>query len=413
MISYVILAISLISLIVSLVLLIKISKISKPETSFNDSNRIIEVMKEIANGQQKLSEIYNNATTSKIDTISLTQNKQLDSINEKIFTLTKTNAEQLEKMIYALSSELDKINQRNEQKLEQMRATVDEKLSSTLESRLNKSFSIVSEQLEAVYKGLGEMKNLATGVGDLKNILTNVKTRGVFGEVQLGYMLEQVLASNQFSKNVCVKQNSQERVDYAILMPGKGNTTIFLPIDSKFPIEDYSKLCDAIDNRNNDDIQTYTKQLENQIKKEAKSISEKYINPPVTTDFAIMYLPIEGLYCEVIRNNGLVEMIQRDYKILICGPNTLNALLTSLQMGFRTLTIEKRSSEIWSMLNAFKNEFGVFVDLLTKTEKKINEAQSTIESATKKTAKIQKQLLKVEGIENDFIDNENLIEDTE
>ena len=282
-----------------------------------------------------------------------------------------------------------------------MRIVVDEKLNATLSDRLNKSFALVSEQLQAVTKGLGEMQSLASGVGDLKKVLTNVKTRGTFGEVQLGSLLEQMLAPSQYSEQVMLSSSSTERVDYAINLPGKDDKNILLPIDAKFPIEDYLRLIDATEHASTDEILASQKQLIKRVKDEAKSISQKYIVLPKTTDFAIMYLATEGLYAEVIKQNGLFEQVQRDYKVTICGPTTLSALLNSLQMGFKTLAIEKRSSEIWTMLSTFKKEFSTYVELLTKTQKKLSEATDTIESATKKSEKIQKQLSKVSLIGDD------------
>ena len=250
------------------------------------------------------------------------------------------------------------------------------------------------------------MKSLAGSVGDLKKVLTNVKTRGTFGEVQLGNLLEQMLAPNQFEPNVTIKDD--KRVDFVIKLPGKDDKDLLLPVDAKFPIEDYTKIIDAENEGRVDDVIQLSKALERRIKEEAKKIHEKYIAVPLTTDFAIMYLPLEGLYSEAIKKTGLIEELQRNYHIIVCGPTTLSALLNSLQMGFQTLAIEKRSSEIWSLLSTFKKEFVSFVDLLTKTQKKIDEASGTITDATKKTQKIQKQLNKVVLLDEPI--NTNLID---
>ena len=281
-----------------------------------------------------------------------------------------------------------------------MRQTVDEKLNVSLEKRLAESFNIINNRLQSVYEGLGEMKQLATGVGDLKKVLTNVKTRGVWGEVSLANLLEQMLSPDQFSSNVAIKDN-QERVDFAIALPGKDDKTILLPVDAKFPMEDYQRLVEASETGNVQQTEAAKKGLEKRVKEEAKKISEKYILLPKTTDFAVMYLALEGLYAEVLRMPGLAEELQREYKVVICGPTTLSALLNSLQLGFKTLSIEKRSSEIWQLLGVFKQEFGKFVDLLAKTQKKLAEASNTIESATKKSRTIERKLKNVTGIEEE------------
>lgn len=332
------------------------------------------------------------------------------SYNENIFENLKLskqieaeNTQKIEKQLEILGqtnkdlqnkveSKLEKISEDNAKQLNEMRATVDEKLNVNLTNRLNESFSLISERLEALYKGFGEIQNLSSGVNDLNKILGNVKVRGTFGEVQLNSLLEQMLSNEQYLSNVQIKENSAERVEFAIKLPGKDEKNILLPIDAKFPLEDYSRLVEASDKK---EIEASKKALENRIKGEAKTIKQKYIYPPQTTDFAIMYIPLEGLYAEVLKIPGLVEQIQREYRVIICCPTTLAALLSSLQMGFKTLYIEKRSSEIWELLSTFRREFGIFLELLSKTQKKILEANDTIESATKKTQKIQKQLLTV------------------
>lgn len=295
---------------------------------------------------------------------------------------------------------INQMTQTIEKKLNQLRETVDEKLQSTLEKRLGDSFKIVSDRLELVHKGLGEMQTLANGVGDLKRVLSNVKNRGTWGEVQLEALLEQVLTPDQFIKNVSTKPNSLNRVEFAIRLPGKNayDSEVLLPIDAKFPQEDYDRLVVAYEQVDKDSIQLFQKQLENQIKKEAKSIHDKYINPPTSTDFAILFLPLESLFAEVVRRPGLITLLQQQYRVIIAGPTTLTAILNSLQMGFRTLAIEKRSSEVWSLLSTIQKEFGKFGDILAKTQKKLQEASNTIRDAESKSRNIERKLTKVEHI---------------
>jgi DNA recombination protein RmuC len=301
------------------------------------------------------------------------------------------------------TSNVKGLQEENSKKLEEMRVTVDEKLQSTVEKRFNESFKLISDRLEQVHKGLGEMQNLASGVGDLKKVLTNVKTRGVLGEIQLGAILEQYLSPEQYEQNAAVKKGSQERVEYVVRFPGKNddNKPLLLPIDSKFPNEDYQRLLEAYDNSTNLDpkqLDIINKQFEAAVKKNAKDIKEKYINPPETTDFAIMFVPTEGLYAEIVRRTGLFEVLQRDYKIIVVGPTNLVALLNSLQMGFKTLAVEKRSSEVWQVLGAIKTEFGTFGNILGKTKKKLQEAANTIDMAETRTRVIERKLKNVQEL---------------
>jgi DNA recombination protein RmuC len=279
-------------------------------------------------------------------------------------------------------TQLKTLQEENSKKLEEMRNTVDEKLQSTLEKRLSESFKQVSERLELVHKGLGEMQVLANGVGDLKKVLSNVKTRGILGEVQLGNILEQLLTKDQYVTNVITKPDCRENVEFAIKLPGKeeNGKEILLPVDSKFPLENYYNLLEAYDTADSARIQTAIKSLETTIKKVARDIRDKYIEPPHTTDFGIMFLPVEGLYAEVVRRTDLLEILQRDFKIIITGPTTLAAILHSLQMGFRTLAIEKRSGEVWKVLSAVKTEFGKFNDVLKKAQEKLNRASEDIDN---------------------------------
>jgi DNA recombination protein RmuC len=343
---------------------------------------------------------FNESVLSRMADIANLQRSQLDIFSNQLNTLTATNDQRFNQLRKTVEERLLNIQQDNHLKLEQMRATVDEKLHATLEQRLGDSFKLISERLEAVHKGLGEMQTLASGVGDLKNVLTNVKTRGIWGEIQLGNLLEQILTPEQFATNVLTKAGSNDRVEYAVKLPARdGNDRIiWLPIDAKFPIEDYERLLDAQEHSNIPLIEAACKSLESRIKSEAKTIRDKYLDPPNTTDFGILFLPIEGLYAEVLRLPGLCELLQREYKVIITGPTTLAALLNSLQMGFRTLAIEKRSSEVWNLLSAVKTEFGKFVEILEKTQKKLQEASNTIESATKKSHTIVRKLKNVQTI---------------
>jgi DNA recombination protein RmuC len=329
------------------------------------------------------------------------QKDQLDSFSRQLMALARLNEEKLETMRKTLDTQLRSLQEDNTRKLEQMRATVDEKLQSTLDQRLGESFKQVSERLEEVYKGLGEMRTLASGVGDLKRVLTNVKTRGTWGEIRLSHILEQILSPEQYDVNVATKKNSNERVEFAIKLPGPDankEKIVWLPIDSKFPQEDYQRLMDARDAADKELADKHIKNLEIRIKAEAKIIKEKYLEPPNTTDFGIMFLPVEGLYAEVLRRPGLCDTLQREHRIVVTGPTTLAALLNSLQMGFRTLAIGKRSSEVWQLLGAVKTEFGKFGQVLAKTKKKLQEAGHTIDQAEIRSRAIVRKLKNVQEI---------------
>ena len=283
----------------------------------------------------------------------------------------------------------------NGKRLDEMRHTVDEKLQKTLDEKLQQSFSRVSEQLESVYKGLGEMQTLATGVGDLKKVLSNVKTRGILGEIQLGAILEQILAPEQYAENVATVKGSSERVEYAVKLPGDGTSCVYLPIDAKFPIDAYNGLLDAYDTADAAQVEAAAKVLEQRIRQFAKDIHTKYIHVPETTDFGIMFLPIEGLYAEVVRR-GMVERLQAEFKVVIAGPTTMAALLNSLQMGFKTLAIQKRSSEVWDVLSSVKSEFETFGTALEQAQTRINQAGNALESLVGvRTRQIQRKLRSV------------------
>jgi len=320
----------------------------------------------------------------------------------RLAALTADHEKRMSEVRATLEAKLGAIQQDNAAKLEQMRATVDEKLQSTLETRLGQSFQLVSDRLEAVQRGLGEMQNLAIGVGDLKRVLTNVKRRGILGEVQLGGLLEDLLTNEQYASNVITVPGSNERVEYAIRMPGQTDgENVYLPIDSKFPVEDYQRLLDAQDAADVDAAAAAGRALETRVREEAKRIRSKYVAPPHTTDFAVLFLPTEGLYAEVLRRPGLFESLQRDHRVTVAGPTTLSALLNSLQMGFRTLAIAKRSSEVWKLLGAVKNEFGKFGLVLEKAERQLNTVSKSISDAGKKTRTIEKKLRGVESLSSE------------
>jgi DNA recombination protein RmuC len=306
---------------------------------------------------------FSNTISRQMADISKLQKDQLLSFADQLSKLTESNEQRLENLRQAVEEKLEMIRADNTKKLEEMRTTVDEKLHFTLEKRLGDSFKLVSERLEQVHKGLGEMQELATGVGDLKRVLTNVKARGTWAEVQLGVLLEETLTPDQYRSNLATKKGSGDRVEFAIKLPGRSiedPSPVWLPIDAKFPREDYEQLLDAQQQGDSDKAAIASRQLENRIKAEGRAIHDKYLDPPNTTDFGIMFLPVEGLFAEVIRRPGLVDHLQRESRVVVTGPTTLTALLNSLQMGFRTLAIERRSSEVWALLSAVKSEFGKF-----------------------------------------------------
>ncbi len=339
-----------------------------------------------------------NASLLAINKISETQLQQLSGINRTVSELQESNRNAMDAMRKTVEEKLAALQKDNGEKLEKMRSVVDEKLQSALEKRLGESFKIVSERLEQVYKGLGEMQTLAAGVGDLKRVLTNVKSRGTWGEVQLGAMLEEVLAPEQYVLNFSSK-NNLDRVEFAVRMPGRdGGDPVYMPIDAKFPVEDYQRLLDALEQGNADASSLAARQLELRIRNAAKDIRDKYLNPPVTTDFAILYLPVEGLFAEVIRRPDLCESLQRECRVVIAGPTTLWSLLSSLQMGFRTLAIEKRSSEVWKTLEAVKSEWLKYGEALEAVQKKIQSASDSIGSAQVRVRAIGRKLRTVQEL---------------
>jgi DNA recombination protein RmuC len=322
------------------------------------------------------------------------------TLTEQLQLLGQRQEQRLTQVQAAVDQRLTAIQQDNEKKLEQMRATVDEKLQATLEQRLGESFKQVAERLEQVYRGLGEMQNLARDVGSLNRVLSNVKTRGIFGEVQLAGLLEQVFTPEQYAANVATVPASSERVEFAIRLPGQRDDgqPLWLPIDAKFPREDYERLLEAQDRADAPAAEAAAKAIESRLRLEARTIREKYVAPPHTTDFAILFVPTEGLYAEALRRPGLVEVLQREHKVMLCGPTTLLATLSSLQMGFRTLALEKRSAEVWEVLGAVKTEFGKFGEVLAKTKKKLEEAANTIDSAEVRTRAMTRKLKTVEAL---------------
>ncbi len=354
--------------------------------------------------RDELAKNLQDSTRALADSLGRTgklQQAQLDGMTRQLKELDAANRAALDRVRATFDERVKELQQSNEKKLDEMRKTVDEKLHDTLEKRLGESFKIVSERLEAVHKGLGEMQNLATGVGDLKRVLTNVKARGTWAEAQLGAILDQVLTVDQYEKNVNVRPHTAERVEFAVRLPGPTDdrdAIVYLPIDSKFPQEDYARLQDAADQADPAAVQSATDSLHRAVRVAAKDISEKYIDPPRTTDFAIMFLATEGLYAEVLRQPALTEELQQKFRIVVAGPTTLVAILSSLRVGFQTLAMEKRASEIWRVLGAVKTEFGKFADTLDKVKRQLNTATKTIDQTGVRTRAMERKLRSVESL---------------
>ena len=363
-----------------------------------------EAMQSARSLREEVTAAQKNANDTVIQVIGEMNKSQKDSlaaIEQRLMGLSETNETRLGGLRDTLDSKMKALQESNDRKLDQIRQTVDEKLQSTLEKRLGESFQIVSERLEAVQRGLGEMQSLATGVGDLKRVLTNVKARGTWGEVQLGAILEQLLTPDQYEKNVKVRPSSGELVEFAIRLPGTGsqaNTNVWLPIDAKFPQEDYQRLVQASEAADTNAVEQSQKALIRAIENSARDISDKYIEPPATTDFAILFLPTEGLYAEALRQPGLLEKLQDTCRVVVAGPTTLSAILNSLRMGFRTLAIEKRSSEVWQVLAAVKTEFGKFGDVLDKVKRQLETASGTIDETGVRTRAMERKLREVEAL---------------
>jgi len=356
-----------------------------------------EMRKEASDGLRTTSETLAKA----LEGMGKAQQTQLEGMTKQLKELTESNQTALDRIRTPFDARVKELQEGNEKKLDEMRKTVDEKLHDTLEKRLGESFKLVSDRLEAVHKGLGEMQTLATGVGDLKRVLTNVKARGTWAEVQLGALLEQVLTAEQYEKNVCVKADSSERVEYAVRLPGPRDDSgshVWLPIDSKFPQEDYLRLQEAADKADSAAVQVAADSLARTVRSAAKDIHDKYVNPPDTTDFGIMFLATEGLYAEVLRQPALVEDLQQRYRVVLAGPTTLVAILSSLRMGFQTLAIEQRASEVWRVLGAVKAEFGKFGDVLDKVRKQLSTASRTIEQTGVRSRALERKLRTVEQL---------------
>ena len=351
---------------------------------------------------RSLNQLSGNLMTT-LTQLTQGQTNILESMQRQVLLSTRNQEERIAHLSEAQAASLNQLENRltqmrqdNDRQLTEMRRTVDEKLTQSIDKRLNESFALVSQRLEQVYKGLGEMQTLAAGVGDLKRVLTNVKTRGIWGEMQLGNLLASMLSPGQYDENVAVLPGSQERVEFAVRLPGREADLIYLPIDSKFPQEDYIRLQQASQSGDAAQVEVARKALVARLRQEAKRISDKYIAPPHTTDFAVMFLPVEGLYAEAVQQPEVIDAIQREYRVVIAGPSTFSALLNALQMGFRTLAIEKRSGEVWKLLGAVKADFGRFGDVLEKTRLRLQQASESIDSAFVRTRSIQKRLGAVE-----------------
>ena len=385
----------------------RMSELERFQEQQNDGLR--ETLRnDIAGSQRDTTQFISNSFRNYGDLVSgnqieqaKQQNERLTEVNQTLKDYTVSSEQKLENIRAAVTKQLGDLTAENSKQLEKMRDTVDEKLQKTLEDRIGQSFQLVNERLEQVYKGLGEMQTLASGVGDLKKVLSNVKTRGILGEVQLGSILEQILAPEQYDVNVATRPGSSERVEFAVRLPGNDDSDVpvYLPIDAKFPGDAYGKLREAYEEGDQTEINAAAKQLENAIKVAAKDIKEKYVEPPYTTDFGIMFLPFEGLYAEVV-NRGMLETLQREYKVNIAGPTTMAALLNSLQMGFRTLAIQKHSSEVWDTLGAVKTEFEKFEGVLQKAQKNLNDAGKNLDTLIgTRSRMIRSKLRKVERLE--------------
>jgi DNA recombination protein RmuC len=356
----------------------------------------------LATLRQELQQSFSalgEALGGRVTQLATLQQQQLEAFGRDLKALTETTERKAEDLRRTVDQQLVSLREGNERKLEQMRQTVDEKLQRTLEERLGESFRLVSERLEEVHRGLGEMRTLATGVGDLKRVLTNVKARGEWGEVQLGALLEQVLAPDQYASNVATREGTAERVEFAVRLPGpegREHEVVWLPIDAKFPLEDYQRLAEAAERADGPAVDQAARELEARIKQAARELSTKYLEPPKTTDFAIMFLPTEGLYAEILRRPGLTDTLQREHRVLVAGPTTLWAILSSLRLGFRTFAIQKRSSEIWALLGQVKNDFSRFGRALDAVRKKLDEAQKKVDLAQKGTRRIEQRLSDVQ-----------------
>ena len=390
------------SLALSLVGIIIASKNKAADNSAEIISKInAENQQQLSLLRRELNASVQQSVKSMGDMIAENQKNSSSAIEERLHTFSVENEQKLDLIRKSVETKLSYIQQDYNRQLEEMRKTVDEKLQNTLEEKMNKSFELVNQRLEQVYKGLGEMQTLAVGVGDLKKVLTNVKTRGILGEIQLSAILSEILSPDQYDENVATKRGSKNVVEFAVKLPADDDGFIYLPIDSKFPGDTYAALRDAIEDGDKERIAASAKALEATIKSEARDIRDKYISPPDTTDFAIMFLPFEGLYSEVV-NRGLVEELQRKYKVNVAGPSTMAALLNSLQMGFKTLAVQKRSTEVWKILSDVKTEFDKFNEVLLATQQRINQANSELDKLVGvRTRQIQKKLAGVQTLSDD------------
>lgn len=390
----IILSIAIVAMAVVLVIVLSKNKNNNIDDAIYDASK--KLNQDTVNSVKLMSDMINQ------NQVNMAENQkfQLQQMENRLKTFSMENEQKLENIRSTVEKKLTYMQEDNNKQLENIRTTVDEKLQNTLENKLNKSFETVSKQLQQVYKGLGEMQNLAVGVGDLKKVLSNVKTRGILGEIQLSAILKEILSPEQYEENVATKKGSRNVVEFAIKLPADDDNFVYLPIDSKFPGDTYAKLVDAMNSGNKEEIEVCSKNLLRTIKSEAKDIHDKYISPPNTTEFAIMFLPFEGLYAEVV-NRGMVEVLQREYKVNVAGPSTMGALLNSLQLGFKTLAVQKRSAEVWQILNDVKREFDTFADVLEKTQTKLNQANTELDKLVGvRTRKIQSQLSKVQKLED-------------
>lgn len=389
----IILSIAIVAMAVVLVIVLSKNKNNNIDDAIYDASK--KLNQDTVNSVKLMSDMINQ------NQVNMAENQkfQLQQMENRLKTFSMENEQKLENIRSTVEKKLTYMQEDNNKQLENIRTTVDEKLQNTLENKLNKSFETVSKQLQQVYKGLGEMQNLAVGVGDLKKVLSNVKTRGILGEIQLSAILKEILSPEQYEENVATKKGSRNVVEFAIKLPADDDSFVYLPIDSKFPGDTYAKLVDAMNSGNKEEIEVCSKNLLRTIKSEAKDIHDKYISPPNTTEFAIMFLPFEGLYAEVV-NRGMVEVLQREYKVNVAGPSTMGALLNSLQLGFKTLAVQKRSAEVWQILNDVKREFDAFADVLKKTQTRLNQANTELDNLVGvRTRKIQSQLSKVQKLE--------------
>ncbi len=404
-------------LIVGIVMIILISKknrkidLEQLKRDLDQSDELRALRQDVVSSTQESVKNMGEMISTNQQSFSSAQSEKLSQFENRLQTFSLENEQKLENIRRSMEQKLSDIREDNNKQLEQMRSTVDEKLQKTLEDKMNQSFALVNERLEQVYKGLGEMQNLAVGVGDLKKVLSNVKTRGILGEIQLGTILEEILAPEQYETNIATKHSSRDVVEFAVKLPAKDDGYIYLPIDSKFPGDSYSALRDAYESGSKDAVDAAAKQLITTIKREAKDIRDKYIDPPNTTEFAIMFLPFEGLYSEVV-NRGMVEVLQKDFKVNIAGPSTMAALLNSIQMGFKTLAVQKRSAEVWKVLGTVKKEFDTFNSVLEATQKRITQANEELDKLVGvRTRKIQRSLSAVEtdsALIEEFSDNSDL-----